>query len=89
MVQELEDDNRAAPVLSAMLGTSNIPSSPTPKGTVAQPVMGPSIDQLSAITAALQALQTSMSTMLTDSTSSPDDAGTGGAEPLIGSAALT
>lgn len=89
MMQELEDDNRTAPVLSAMMGATSIPSSPTPKGTLAQPVMGPSIDQLSAITAALQALQTSMSTMLTDPTSSPGNAESGGAEPMSDNAAVT
>jgi hypothetical protein len=58
-VQELIDKNRAA---SFPVGISD--ASSVPKGTIAQPVTGPSLDQFSAITAALQALQASMTTML-------------------------
>ena len=58
-VQELVDKNRAASFPVGILDASSIP-----KGTIAQPVTGPSLDQFSAITAALQALQASMTTML-------------------------
>jgi hypothetical protein len=58
-VQELIDKNRAA---SFPVGISD--ASSVPKGTIAQPVTGPLLDQFSAITAALQALQASMTTML-------------------------
>lgn len=60
-VQELVDKNRAA---SFPVGVSD--ASSISKGTMAQPVTGPSLDQFSAITAALQALQASMTTMLPD-----------------------
>jgi len=58
-MQELVDKNRAASFPVGILDASSVP-----KGTVAQPVTGPSLDQFSAITAALQALQASMTTML-------------------------
>ena len=44
-----------------------------PRGTAAQPVAGPSLDQLTAITAALNALQSSMTTLLAPSVSDHDD----------------
>ena len=40
-----------------------------PRGTAAQPVTGPSLDQLTAITAALTALQSSMTNLLVPSDS--------------------
>ncbi|KAL0030329.1 hypothetical protein WJX77_010230 [Trebouxia sp. C0004] len=58
-LQELVDKNKAASFPVGIHDASIIP-----KGTVAQPVTGTSLDQFSAITAALQALQTSMTTML-------------------------
>ena len=58
-LQELIDQNRAE---AFPMATSD--STSFPKGTLAQPVAGPPVNQLSAITAALQALQTSMTTML-------------------------
>jgi len=60
LLQDLVDGNRAASFASPILDPGSVP-----KGTIAQPVAGPSLDQLSSITAALQALQTSMTTMLT------------------------
>ena len=56
------DNNRA----SAPAAGSAEPIS-TPRGTAAQPVAGPSLDQLTAITAALTALQSRMTTMLVTS----------------------
>ncbi len=58
-VQEFVDKNRAASFPVGISDTSSVP-----KGTVAQPVTGTSLDQFSAISAALQALQASMTTML-------------------------
>ena len=58
------DSNRAsAPGLSSAEPAS------IPRGTAAQPVAGPSLDQLTAITAALTALQSSMTSLLVASDS--------------------
>lgn len=59
VVQRMVDSNRAsAPALRSAEPVSIL------RGTAAQPVAGPSLDQLTAITAALTALQSSMTTML-------------------------
>lgn len=63
------DSNRASTSTSCSAEPACIP-----RGTAAQAVAGPSLDQLTAITAALTALQSSMTTVLvaTDSdTASP------------------
>lgn len=67
-VQELVDKNRAA---SFPVGIPDANS--VLKGTMAQPMTGPSLDQFSAITAALQALQASMTTMLPQPNSAQDN----------------
>lgn len=53
------DSNRASTPALALAEPAS-----TPKGTAAQPVAGPSLDQLTAITTALTALQSSMTSML-------------------------
>lgn len=68
-MQRLVDGNkRAAPAL-----VSAEPGS-IPRATAAQPVAGPSLDQMTAITAALTALQSSMTSLLLASDSSPEGA---------------
>jgi len=67
-VQELVDKNRAA---SFPVGIPDASSGL--QGTIAQPVTGPSLNQFSAITAALQALQASMTTMLPQSESAQEN----------------
>ncbi|DBB11172.1 TPA: hypothetical protein ACH3X3_006625 [Trebouxia sp. C0006] len=67
-LQELVDKNRAA---SFPVGIPDASSGL--QGTIAQPVTGPSLNQFSAITAALQALQASMTTMLPQSASAQEN----------------
>lgn len=63
-MQTMVDNNRStAPAL-----VSAEPGS-IPRGTAAQPGAGPSLDQLTAITAALTALQSSMTNLLVPSNS--------------------
>lgn len=61
-MQAIVDNNRptAPSLVSAEPGS-------IPRGTAAQPVAGPSLDQLTAITAALTALQSSMTNLLVPS----------------------
>ncbi|KAL3141890.1 hypothetical protein ABBQ32_004551 [Trebouxia sp. C0010 RCD-2024] len=66
-LQRLMDDNRKASHTLVSTEPESIP-----RGTAAQPVAGPSLDQLTAVTAALTALQSSMTTMLAPSTSDQD-----------------
>ena len=75
-VQELVDKNRAASFPVGIPDASSVP-----KGTVAQPVTGPSLDQFSAITAALQSLQASMTTRLSQADTAQEN------EPSVGNQA--
>lgn len=66
-MQRLIDGNKKGEAL-----VSTEPES-IPRGTAAQPVAGPSLDQLTAITAALTALQSSMTSLLAPSGTDHDE----------------
>ena len=63
----MDANRKASPTVVSMEPES------IPRGTAAQPMAGPSLDQLTAITAALNALQSSMTTLLAPSGRDHDD----------------